>query len=148
MRQHMNKIYESVAIALQAVWANKLRSFMTVLGNIVAVTSIVTVVSLIQGMNAMVSDAIITDVGADSFTVQRRGIVRSEEDEERTRNNPLLTLDEAGAIRKFSTNITSVVAQAGRGATVSYGPQELDSVNIQGVTSEFQCRARPDDEPD
>src|SRR5687767_6864433 len=135
MRLQMNKIYESVAIALQAVWANKLRSFMTVLGNIVAVTSIVTVVSLIQGMNAMVSDAIITDVGADSFTVQRRGIVRSEEDEERTRNNPLLTLDEAGAIRKFSTNITSVVAQAGRGATVSYGAQELESVNIQGVTS-------------
>ena len=133
----MNKIYESIAIALQAVWANKLRSFMTVLGNIVAVTSIVTVVSLIQGMNAMVSDAIISDVGADSFSVQRRGIVRSEEDEERTRNNPLLTLEEAEDIRDFSTNITSVVAQAGRGATVSYGTQELDSVNIQGVTSEY-----------
>ena len=54
----MNQIKDSIVIALQAIWANKLRSFMTVLGNIVAVTSIVTVVTLIQGMNAMVSEAI------------------------------------------------------------------------------------------
>src|SRR4026207_1353136 len=62
----MNQILESGYIALGAIWANKLRSFMTVLGNIVAVTSIVTVVSLIQGMNAMVSNAIVADVGADA----------------------------------------------------------------------------------
>ena len=85
----MHQILESIAIALRSIWANKLRSFMTVLGNIVAVTSIVTVVSLIQGMNAMVSNAIVTDVGADAFTIQRLPPVRTAEDEERTRNNPL-----------------------------------------------------------
>jgi len=133
----MNQIRESIAIALQAVWANKLRSFMTVLGNIVAVTSIVTVVSLIQGMNAMVTDLIVTDIGADSFLVQRRGLVRSEEDEERTRNNPLLTMDEADAIRSFSTNISAVAGQARRSATVSYGTSEMENISIQGVTSEY-----------
>jgi putative ABC transport system permease protein len=133
----MNQIYESIAIALQAVWANKLRSFMTVLGNVVAVTSIVTVVSLIQGMNAMVTDLIVSDIGADSFTIARRGIVRSEEDEERTRNNPLLTMAEADAIKAFSPDIDAVMAQAGRGATVSYGTNELDNINIQGVSSEY-----------
>ena len=40
----MNQVLDAVSIALQAIWANKLRSFMTVLGNIVAVTSIVTIV--------------------------------------------------------------------------------------------------------
>jgi putative ABC transport system permease protein len=133
----MNQIYESIAIALQAVWANKLRSFMTVLGNVVAVTSIVTVVSLIQGMNAMVTDLIVSDIGADSFTIARRGIVRSEEDEERTRNNPLLTMAEADAIKAFSPDIDAVMAQAGRGATVSYGTSELDNINIQGVSSQY-----------
>jgi putative ABC transport system permease protein len=133
----MNQIYESIAIALQAVWANKLRSFMTVLGNVVAVTSIVTVVSLIQGMNAMVTDLIVSDIGADSVTIARRGIVRSEEDEERTRNNPLLTMAEAEAIKAFSPDIDAVMAQAGRGATVSYGTNELDNINIQGVSSEY-----------
>ena len=48
----MQQILDSARIAIQAIWANKLRSLLTVLGNIVAVTSIVTVVSLIQGMNA------------------------------------------------------------------------------------------------
>ena len=69
--QQMNQVLDSILIALQAIWANKLRSFMTVLGNIVAVTSIVTVVTLIQGMNGMVADAIVSDIGADNFTVQR-----------------------------------------------------------------------------
>src|SRR4026209_1198773 len=104
----MGPLIDSIAIALRSIWANKLRSFMTVLGNIVAVTSIVTVVSLIQGMNAMVSRAIVTDVGADAFTIQRLPPVRTEDDEERTRNNPLVTLAEADAIRRFSTNIASV----------------------------------------
>jgi hypothetical protein len=40
----MQQIVDSIRIALTAIWAAKLRSFMTVLGNIVAVTSIVTVV--------------------------------------------------------------------------------------------------------
>ena len=81
----MQQILESIGIALKAVWANKLRSFMTVLGNIVAVASIVTVVSLIQGMNSMVSSAIVTDVGADGFTIQRVPVTRTEEEEERVR---------------------------------------------------------------
>jgi putative ABC transport system permease protein len=133
----VNQIRDSIVIALQAIWANKLRSFMTVLGNIVAVTSIVTVVTLIQGMNAMVSDAIVSDVGADSFTVQRRPPIRSEDDEERTRNNPMLTMDEARAIRTFSPAVKAVMAQASRGATVGYRDQELDGIQIQGVTSDY-----------
>ena len=133
----MNQLLDSVGIALQAVWANKLRSFMTVLGNIVAVSSIVTVVSLIQGLNATVTDAIVSDIGADSFTIARRGIVRSEDDEERTRNNPLLTMDEVAVIRSFGSDIEAVAAQAGRNATISYGTLELENMSIQGVTSEY-----------
>ena len=130
-------ILESISIALRAIWANKLRSFMTVLGNIVAVTSIVTVVSLIQGMNAMVSSAIVTDVGADGFTIQRMPVTRTEEDEERMRNNPFLTLDEADAIRAFSPLITSVAAQANRRGSITYRDAVLNNVQIQGVTSEY-----------
>jgi putative ABC transport system permease protein len=133
----MNQILESVTIALQAIWANKLRSFMTVLGNIVAVTSIVTVVALIQGMNSMVSNAIVDDVGADSFIIQRRPPVRSLEDEERTRNNPMITLDEADAIRDFSQSIRAVAAQAQRRGSVTYRNQVIDGVQIQGVTEEY-----------
>jgi len=124
----MNQILDSIVIALQAIWANKLRSFMTVLGNIVAVTSIVTVVSLIQGMNSMVSSAIVDDVGADSFIIQRRPPVRSLEDEERTRNNPNITLAEADAIRAFSGTIDAVAAQAQRRSSVTYRNLVIDGV--------------------
>ena len=133
----MNQVIDSIAIALQAIWANKLRSFMTVLGNIVAVTSIVTVVTLIQGMNGMVADAIVSDIGADSFTVQRRPPIFNEDDEERARNNPLITIDEAEAIRRFSPLIASVAAQASQNASVSYRTEEVDNAQIQGVTSSY-----------
>ena len=133
----MQQIVESIAIALRAIWANKLRSFMTVLGNIVAVSSIVTVVSLIQGVNSMVSSAIVTDVGADSFTIQRLPPVRTAEDEERTRNNPPVTLREAEAVARFSPAIHAVMAQAQRRGNVSHRGRVLENIQIQGVTSEY-----------
>jgi putative ABC transport system permease protein len=110
---------------------------MTVLGNIVAVTSIVTVVTLIQGMNGMVADAIVSDIGADSFTVHRRPPIFNEDDEERARNNPLITIDEATAIKRFSPLIASVAAQASQNATISYRTEEVDNAQIQGVTSSY-----------
>jgi putative ABC transport system permease protein len=135
----MHQIFESAAIALQSIWANKLRSFMTLLGNIVAVTSIVAVVSLIQGVNSMVSSAILTDVGADAFTVQRvpPRAALTQDEEERTRNNPSITLAEADAVRAFSPAVSSVVAQAQRRGGITYRDQVLENVQIQGVTSEY-----------
>jgi putative ABC transport system permease protein len=133
----VNQLFESIGIALQAIWANKLRSLLTVLGNIVAVTSIVTVVSLIQGMNAMVSTAIVSGVGADSFTIRRMPPIRTQEEDEKAQSNPLITLDEADAIRAYSPVITAVMAQASQRASVSYKNEELENVSIQGVTSEY-----------
>ena len=135
----MHQILDSVSIALQSIWTNKLRSFMTLLGNIVAVTSIVTVVSLIQGVNAMVSSAILTDVGADAFTIQRvpPRATLTEDEEERTRNNPNLTVSEADAVRAFSPAVASVVAQAQRRGTITHRDQVLENIQIQGVTREY-----------
>jgi len=131
------QVLESIRLALQTIWGNKLRSVMTVLGNIVAVTSIVTVVSLIQGMNAMVSNAIVSQVGADAFTIERVPFTRTDDDIERVRANPLITLPEADAIRSFSPAIRSVMALAQQRASISYRTQVLDLVQIQGVTSDY-----------
>ena len=75
----MNKFLDSARIALDAIWGAKLRSLMTVLGNIVAVTSIIAVVSLIQGLNASVKQQILNQAGADSFNIQQFPITRSDE---------------------------------------------------------------------
>src|SRR6478735_427357 len=133
----MNQFLEAVGIALNAIWTNKLRSFLTVLGNIVAVTSIIAVVSLIQGMNAYVTDAIVSDVGADNFTIQRTPVVRSAEDEDRVRSNPRLSEAEGDAVRRFSENVNAVAAQASSNARVTYGSVSLDSVTVTGVSKDY-----------
>ena len=133
----MNQFLEAAFIALSAIWTNKLRSFLTVLGNIVAVTSIIAVVSLIQGMNVYVTQAIITDVGADNFTIQRMPVVRTEADEERVRNNPRLTFGEAQAVRRFGENIAAVAAQTQAQTRAAYRDVTLDRLQVQGVSRDY-----------
>ena len=134
----MGQFLESAAIALQSIWANKLRSFLTVLGNIVAVTSIIAVVSLIQGMNAKVTDAIVTDVGADNFTIQRFPPIRTEADEERTRSNPRVTLKDAAAIRHYAQDtVGALAAETGSRARMSYGSTTLENVRLTGVSRDY-----------
>jgi putative ABC transport system permease protein len=133
----MNQFLEAAAIALGAVWANKLRSFLTVLGNIVAVTSIIAVVSLVQGMNEYVTNAIVSDVGADNFTIQRMPVIRTQADEDRVRNNPRLTLREASAIRRYSENIRALSAEASASATMSYRTESVDGAQVQGVSPDY-----------
>jgi putative ABC transport system permease protein len=133
----VHQFIEAAAIALGAIWSNKLRSFLTVLGNIVAVTSIIAVVSLVQGMNAYVTSAIVSDVGADNFTIQRMPVIRTQADEERVRNNPRITLGEASAIRRFSENIGAISAEASAAATMSYRAESVDGAQVQGVSADY-----------
>ncbi len=133
----MFQFLEAAGIALDAIWSNKLRSFMTVLGNIVAVTSIIAVVSLVQGMNEYVTNAIVSDVGADNFTIQRMPVLRTQADEDRVRNNPRLTLTEATAIRRLSDNIGALSAEVSAAATMSYRNESVDGAQVQGVSPEY-----------
>jgi len=133
----MQKFIDAIRLALAAIWAGKLRSFMTVLGNIVAVTSIIAVVSLIRGMNSYVSDAILSDVGAGTFKVERQGPTTSEEEEERQRNNPRVTMVELETVARAGDAIESVMAQAYNSAPVVYRDEQLDSVQVRGVSKEY-----------
>jgi putative ABC transport system permease protein len=133
----VSALYESVILALSSIWSNKLRSMLTLLGNIVAVSSIITVVALITGVNAAVTDAIVSDLGADSFTVQRMGITQNEDDFERMRNNPRVTLEDAVAIKRFAVTVDAVMAQAQTQTRVAYRDEELETLQVQGVSEEY-----------
>jgi putative ABC transport system permease protein len=134
----MNKIFESALIALDAIWSAKLRSFMTVLGNIVAVTSIIAVVSLIQGLNASVKEAILNQAGADSFNIQQFPITRSDEEFEKVRGNPRIKMDDARAIRRYdSALVAGVMADSGGRARITYRDKSIDNVRVQGVSPEY-----------
>jgi putative ABC transport system permease protein len=133
----VNKFLDSAAIALSAIWAAKLRSLMTVLGNIVAVTSIIAVVSLIQGLNASVKDAILNQAGADSFNIQQFPITRSDDEFEKVRSNPRMTLQDARAVRRYSSLAAAVMADSSAQGRVTYRDKSIDQTRIQGVTGEY-----------
>ena len=125
-------------IALAAIWSAKLRSFMTVLGNIVAVTSIIAVVSMIQGLNASVKSAILNQAGADSFNIQQFPITRSDEEFEKVRANPRISLDDMRAIRRYNSNlIAAVMADSGSSGRVTYRDKSIDNMRVQGVSPEY-----------
>ena len=134
----MNKFYESVVIALDAIWSAKLRSFMTVLGNIVAVTSIIAVVSMIQGLNASVKSAILNQAGADSFNIQQFPITRSDEEFDKVRGNPRITMDDMRAIRRYNSDlIATVMADSGSRGRITYRDKSIDNLRVQGVSPEY-----------
>ena len=134
----MNKFVESALIALDAIWSSKLRSLMTVLGNIVAVTSIIAVVSLIQGLNASVKAAILNQAGADSFNIQQFPISRSDEEFEKVRGNPRIKMDDARAIRRYDSELVAgVMADSNGRGRITYRDKSIDNVRVQGVSPEY-----------
>ena len=111
---------------------------MTVLGNIVAVTSIIAVVSLIQGLNQSVKTAILDQAGADSFGVQQFPVTRSDEEFDKVRSNPRITLGDARAIQRYgSPLITSVMVQSDGRGQIAYRGNSIDNTTIHGVTAEY-----------
>jgi putative ABC transport system permease protein len=110
---------------------------MTVLGNIVAVTSIIAVVSLIQGLNASVKTAILNQAGADSFNIQQFPITRSDEEFDRVRNNPRMTLNDVRAIRRTSDLAGAVMGDATANGRITYRDKSIDQTRVQGVTEDY-----------
>ena len=133
----MHQFLEAVSIALQAIWANKLRSFLTVIGNIVAVTSIIAVVSLVQGLNASVEDVIQSQFAPDAFSIRRRPLTTTDEQAQAVESNPRVTLDDARALRTYGSVIGFVMAEAGNSAQVKFRSETLDSISVRGVTREY-----------
>jgi putative ABC transport system permease protein len=111
-----------------------------VLGNVVAVTSIIAVVSLLQGMNTYVADAITKDVGVGTFKVDKIGVI-TDEDEERVawRRNPNVTLLDARAIEAFDAQlIDAVMAESYARANVTFGDETLEGTQLRGVSADYE----------
>jgi len=133
----MSSFFEAIRLALGAIWSHKLRSLLTVLGNIVAVTSIIAVVTLIQGLNVAVSDAITSEAGADAFMIERVGVITDEDEAERARRlNPRITLDDAVAIDNYSSAVEAIMARVEQRGRVTYRGRELERTSIEGVSED------------
>jgi putative ABC transport system permease protein len=136
----MTQILDAIGIALSSIWVNKIRSIMMVLGNIVAVTSIIAVVSLLQGMNTYVSDAIMKDVGVGTFKVDKVGVITDDEEERIAwRRNPNVTMLDARAIETFDPQlIDAVMAESHARANLTFGDETLEGTQVRGVSADYE----------
>lgn len=125
-------LLEGIRIAIHALVAHKLRSALTLLGTIIAVLSIIAVVSIIQGMNLYVEEKI-ASLGSNVFSV-RRGpfIVLSHEEGEKIAKRRRITMEDAEAIRRLVGSAQYVGASTGTSTLVARRELHIESVSIRG----------------
>lgn len=129
------KFFESVLLALSAILAHKLRSFLTLLGIIFGVATVIVVVSLIEGFNKYFNDKI-ADMGSNAFVVNKMGIVTSmEEWIERSKKNKDIKLDDLRAIKEHRTYVKDAAATMRRRGNIKRDAQLLEDVELLGVSA-------------
>ncbi len=128
---------ESTGIALGALRANKLRSFLTLLGTIIGVMSVIAVLSFVEGLNRYVSQKLL-NAGANVFWVDSYGFVTSQEQWDAVKDRPPVTLDDADALRAAMRNASIIVAQADRQETIHHREKEVRGVDVRGRSPGFE----------
>jgi putative ABC transport system permease protein len=136
---------EALRLAVQAIWASKLRSFFTLLGILVSVAFLVVVVAIIQGMNAYVSGTLTASmIGTNTFQVRRGPISVSLLDDDQVREiakRPLVTVEDARAVAAAVPEAVAVGLQSGwpsPGGDMRYRDRTVANVGILGVTAPYQ----------
>jgi putative ABC transport system permease protein len=128
------QINESFRMAVVSLRSNKLRTFLTLLGIIIGVLTIIAVVSVIQGLNNYVYTKM-SFFGANDFSVQKFSMIGTSLREFREQmKRKDLTLVERDLIRANCPTCELVGASASYGTTVKYGNQSLRDTEVRGVT--------------
>ena len=133
--KHASLIREPASIALHNLWAHKLRSFLTLLGVIIAVTALIGVMAAVNGLNRYVADKV-ANFGVNVFYVSRFGIITSAREYlDARRHNRKMSLDDYDYLRDHLPLAAEVGAQDWRNKDIKGGNQSMDSVFIRGATA-------------
>ncbi|HKP11439.1 MAG TPA: ABC transporter permease, partial [Blastocatellia bacterium] len=133
----MYKYIEAAKIALTSILSHKLRSFLTLLGVIIGVAVVTAVATVIEGANVYIKEKIAT-LGSGVFSLQKASITGFGDFQkfiDAMRRNPDLTPDDLVALREQINLADQIGATDGSGRSVKYGNVALESVGINGVTS-------------
>src|ERR1700722_16552861 len=128
-------LQETFWITLDTLRSPKLRTFLTLLGVMLAVTTLVAVMSILNGLNVYVADKV-ANLGSNAFVIDRIGLVTNLEDLNRARKHPVLTIDDLEAMREQMHLAKQVGGQQQTAADVRYGNQLSEDVDITGATPE------------
>jgi putative ABC transport system permease protein len=127
---------ETLRLALDSLRAHKLRSFLTLLGVILAVTTLVAVMSVVAGLNFYVADKV-ANLGANVYLVHRFGIITSEDAWVKAQKRPLITLEEYQRLRDNMKTASQVAAEDDRNMDVRSGNILLENTSLVGVSSNY-----------
>jgi len=128
--------WEAASIAVDSLRKNKLRSFLTLLGIILATTTLIAVTALIHGMNLYIAEKV-SNMGSDGFRIVRMawfGPFDPKKFFEMDKRNPQIRPDEYEFVRSQATLLKELGMAASRNVRVSYKGISQESVNLQGVT--------------
>ena len=127
---------ETLKLALAAITSHKLRSFLTLLGMIIAVTAFMLVLSVLQGFNTYIDDKI-AGVGSNTFTVRRFGFKDFKDTDTLAaaqRRNKDLTMEELAFIRDRADLIDEIGGLARRSRVeVKRGGKKLIDISVDGT---------------
>jgi ABC-type antimicrobial peptide transport system, permease component len=136
VRRSLIAFLETFRLAIDSLRAHKLRSFLTLLGVILAVTTLVAVMSLVSGMNFYVADRI-ANLGANVFIVDRFGIITSNDAWVKAQKRPLLTMDEYEWLRENMKTANAVAALDDRNIDIKAGNERLERTDVMGATPNY-----------
>jgi putative ABC transport system permease protein len=129
---------EAIRIALQSLWANKLRSALTLLGVVIGVAAVIAVVTFVNGINGYVAEKIF-NLGADVFIVFKVSPAVTNVDhflEGEKRKD--LTMEDFDAVAAACHHCAYVgAALRDSNGHVKYGLQEIKDTTVQGLTPEM-----------
>jgi putative ABC transport system permease protein len=128
--------WEAAVIAVDSLRKNKLRSFLTLLGIILATTTLIAVTALIHGMNVYIAEKV-SNMGSDGFRIVRMawfGPFDPKKFYEMQKRNPQIRVDEYEFVRDHARLLKDLGMIASRTGNVSYKGVTQESVNIQGIT--------------
>lgn len=125
---------ESVTMAMSSFWSNKLRTFLTLLGIIIGVLTIITVVSIIQGLNNYVYTKM-AFFGANDFSVSKMSMmIMSLQEWRDQQKRKKLTLEDMRLVRRHCESCELVGATVSTSRTTKFRNESLKDVEIRGVT--------------
>src|SRR5713101_1428053 len=136
IRASLVALFETFRLALDSLRAHKLRSFLTLLGVILAVTTLVVVMSVVAGMNFYVADRI-ANLGANVFIVDRFGIITSNDEWVKAQKRPLITMDDYERQRDSMKTAQAVAALDDHNIDVRSGNERLENTDVMGVSSNY-----------
>lgn len=123
---------EAVKIALQSLWANKLRSILTLIGVVIGVASVIAVITLTNGVNKYVATKVYS-YGADVFTLSKQApVIFSYEEYEKFQKRKDIHLEDYQAIRDECKSCVGVGALQSTTGKVVYGSHSSTDTSIRG----------------